>query len=267
MSEPVELMRASYDRIATDYDALWSVHVRAPQERLTRELELSRGLHCADLGCGTGLDTLDMLMRVAPGEVLGVDLSDGMLEAARQRAHAAGYALGTSCQAVDEFLRTAESGSFDVITMRFCLGYLDWREALLRLPRLLRPGGRLGILTILANSAPQAYATYRGMVSELGLPAVAVPTPTADEISAQLRIGGAAIRAAWTHSFRLWFESGTRMASWLQQSGVATHPALSALPVQVAASLWAYFAERVEAYREADGVPLDFELVGLVASV
>jgi ubiquinone/menaquinone biosynthesis C-methylase UbiE len=75
-----------------------------------------------------------------------------MLETARRRAQAAGYALTTACQVADEFLAAATSESFDIITLRFCLGYLDWRTALLQLPRLLRPGGRVDILTILASA-------------------------------------------------------------------------------------------------------------------
>jgi SAM-dependent methyltransferase len=127
MQNNVELMRVAYDRIVADYDSRWSVHVEEPQRRLTRELRLLPGDRCADLGCGTGIDTLELIKLAAPGEVVGVDLSPGMLETAAARARSAGYSLTTLCEGADEFIANADDASFDVLSLRFCLGYLDWR--------------------------------------------------------------------------------------------------------------------------------------------
>jgi ubiquinone/menaquinone biosynthesis C-methylase UbiE len=266
MSTNVDLIRAAYDRIAPDYDARWSVHVSEPQNRLTRELGVTRGERCADLGCGTGLDTVELLKLAAPGEVVGVDLSPAMLAAAQKRARASGHTLTTWCQGAEEFAQQAEPHSFDVITLRFCIGQLDWRSLLPRLPQLLRAGGRIGIVTILASSAPQAYTTYRGMARELGLSEIPMSAlASIDEITEAVRAGGAAISSAWTHRFRLEFERGQELATWLQSSGIVATPALSALPASVSDALWSSFAARVERFREAGSVPLDFELAGVVA--
>lgn len=267
MEQDAELMRRAYDRIAADYDVQWSVHVSGPQRRLTRALAIRAGERCADLGCGPGVDTLEMLELATPGEVVAVDVSGAMLEQARRRAQACGLGLTTRCDGADQFIAGAEACSFDVITLRFCLGYLDWHGALARLPRLLRPGGRLGILTSLSTSAPQAYDTYRAMAAELGLPTEPMTAlDSVDAIDGQLRAGGARIEAAWTHAFRLEFRSGEQMAGWLQACGIATHPLLASLPPDVSRALWARFAERVERFRQDAIVPLDFELAGVVAS-
>ena len=77
--------QATYDKVADAYDDLWGRHVREPNARLTRALDLKRGERVADLACGTGLFTVAMARAVAPGEVVGVDVSEGML-AARPRA-------------------------------------------------------------------------------------------------------------------------------------------------------------------------------------
>lgn len=266
MQTNVELMRVAYDRIVADYDSRWSVHVAEPQHRLTRELHLLPGDRCADLGCGTGIDTLELLRLTAPGEVVGVDCSPAMLDTARRRAQAAGYRLTTRCEGADEFIAHAEAASFDVISLRFCLGYLDWRTALPRATRLLRPGGRIGILTILANSAPQAYSTYKQMVSELGLPDVPLTALTAiDPITERLAASDMLIESTWQHDFRLEFASGRELASWLQTSGIATSSALPDIPTTATQALWRSFAERLEAFREGDIVPLDFHVAGLVA--
>ncbi|HET6336489.1 MAG TPA: methyltransferase domain-containing protein [Polyangiales bacterium] len=268
MQNNVELMRVAYDRIVADYDSRWSVHVAEPQRRLTRELRLLPGDRCADLGCGTGIDTLELLKLATPGEVVAVDCSPGMLDTARTRAQTAGFPLTTRCEGADEFIAHAEAASFDVISLRFCLGYLDWRTALPRAARLLRAGGRIGILTILANSAPQAYTTYKHMVSELGLPDVPLTALTSlDPITERLAAGGTVIESAWQHDFRLEFESGEQLASWLQTSGIATSPALPGIPTAAVQALWRSFAERLEAFREGDIVPLDFHLAGVVASL
>ncbi|HKP55623.1 MAG TPA: class I SAM-dependent methyltransferase [Polyangiales bacterium] len=266
MQNNVEWMRAAYDRIVGDYDTRWSVHVAEPQRRLTRELALQPGERCADLGCGTGVDTVEMSKLARPGEVVGIDCSPNMLESARKRALAAGARLTTHCQGGDEFIADCEPASFDVISLRFCLGYLDWRNALPRVPRLLRAGGRVGILTILKSSAPQAYDTYRNMISDLGLPDVPLTAlASIEHIEDELRSGGAAIQSAWTHDFRLEFDSGSQLASWLETSGIATSPSLPELPPDAVRALWQEFAQRVEAYREGAIVPLDFQLAGVVA--
>jgi ubiquinone/menaquinone biosynthesis C-methylase UbiE len=268
MRKSVELVQAAYDGIAEAYDRQWSVHLRDPQARLTESLGLEPGLRCADLGCGTGVDTLDMVRLSAPGEVVGVDCSSGMLEAAQRRAREAGFSLTTQCQEAEEFIRSCPPASFDVVTLRFVLAYLDWRAALPALGALLKPGGRIGILTNLATSAPQAYSTYQTMVKDLNLPEVPLSVPSEmAQIESALEAGGAHVQERWAHSFRLWFATGDHVADWLQESGFATHPTLNALPKKLAQGLWKGFADRVEAHREPQGIPLDFDLVGVIATV
>ena len=57
------------------------------------------------------------------------------------------------------------------------------------------------------------------------------------------------------------------MASWLQESGFATHPMLKEAPLKIVQGLWKGFADRVEVYREPQGLPLDFDLTGVIATV
>jgi ubiquinone/menaquinone biosynthesis C-methylase UbiE len=261
-------MQAAYDRIATDYDARFSVHVEQPQRTLTRDLRLARGERCADLCCGTGVDTLEMLRLCEPGPMLAIDCSPAMLDSAQRRAAVAGLTLETRCQGADEFIRACDERSFDVISLRFCLGYLDWRSALPRLPRLLRRGGRIGILTILGSSAPQAQFVYREMAAELSRDEVPLTALSShDQIAALLERGGAVLESAFTHSFRLMFESGADVAGFLRASGIATSPELDALPLALLEALWAEFATRIEAFGEPGGIPLDFHVAALVASM
>jgi ubiquinone/menaquinone biosynthesis C-methylase UbiE len=262
-----QLVQAAYDQIAAGYDERWSVHIRAPQQRLTRELRLVSGMHVADLGCGTGVDTLEMAKLTAPQPVVAVDCSQKMLDEAQVRARARGLSLRTVCADAEGFVASADPESFDALSLRFCLAYLPWRDITPRLARLLRPEGRLGILTNLSTSTPQALAAYRSMVDELNVPDIAMPVPgSLAELTNSLGQADLCLEHQWTHSFQLWFATGSEIAAWLKESGFITHPTLSGAPEAVQHALWAAFAERIERFREPDGICLDFELAGVVAA-
>lgn len=267
MRTMADLVEAAYDDIAAGYDQRWSVHTRAPQQRLTRSMSLSKGMRCVDLGCGTGVDTLEMAQLTAPAEVCAVDCSSNMLAQARERALAEGFPLHTVCMTAEAFVKQAERASFDAASVRFCLAYLPWRDFIAGLAQLLAPGGRLGILTNLGTSTPQALAVYHEMVAKLGVPRVELPVPRSlSELQQVLERSGFRNEDCWTASFRLWFETGEQLASWLEESGFVTHPLLRVAPPPVRRAAWSAFASRIERYREPQGLPLDFELAGVVAS-
>src|SRR5262249_28942370 len=139
-SNPSRYAQARYDEVAPDYDRLWSRYMELPQARLTAGLALSTGQTLADIACGTGAITVEMALRTWPGDVVAVDCSENMLEAARLRAAARGIALHLVHAAADVFVETCAPASFDVVSCRFALAYMDWRALLPRLGRLLRPG-------------------------------------------------------------------------------------------------------------------------------
>lgn len=268
MHNPPEALAQEYDRIAGLYDSRWSRHVRRPQRRLTDALKLQPGMRCADLGCGTGVDTLEMARLTAPGEVVAVDCSQAMLEAVHGRARTEALPITTCHQGAEEFIASTQQASFDAVTLRFCLGYFDWPTVLSRLPRMLRQGGRLGVLTILASSAPQAMATYRDMARELGLPALPVTAlDSIEQIVAGLEAAAVQVEDAWVDSFQLGFACGAELAAWLRTSGIATAKGMPAAPHALLDTLWAYFGKRVEAHRSGDSVPLDFHIAGVTARV
>lgn len=266
MSNSLEVFGSSYDQIAPDYDAVWSVHVEQPQQRLTRELAITAGDRVVDLGCGTGIDTVAMAKLANPGEVLAVDPSEAMLESATRRAQAGGLTLTTHCSGATEFTAHCPDGAFDVVSLRFCLGYLDASQFLQTAPRMLRPGGRLGIVSILASSAPQAYGVYAEMAAESGVPAEPMSAvASAREIAIPLEQAGSEVVAEWTHSFRLQFASGADLAQWLRASGIATNQTLATLPNDMQDALWAELGRRVESRRQGATIPLDFDIAGVVA--
>jgi ubiquinone/menaquinone biosynthesis C-methylase UbiE len=291
--ESTEYTQSTYDRVADGYDELWSRHVVQPNERLTRELRLARGERLADLACGTGLYTVDMARRVAPGEVVAVDYSEGMLAAARDRAGAEGLTLRLVHAKAEDFVAGAGSESFDVISCRFALAYVDWREVLPRMGRLLRPGGRVGLLTSISSSIPQffdlfdryrrsfgtAWSLYkhvggsfakafrlyhqmRGIFGDGHFIAVPDDVESAAECLAS---GGLTVRDTWTDRIRLWFESGDAAVAWIRDSGYATHPSLARVDREGLRFLASLFGAGMETFREPRGVPVDLVIGGVIA--
>jgi hypothetical protein len=86
-----------------------------------------------------------------------------------------------------------------------------------------------------------------------------------EDVGALLQGGGLRTEESWTSGFRLWFDSGPELAGWLRESGFVTHPALQELAPPVLEALVGVFALRIEEYRTRQGIPLDFELGGIVA--
>ncbi len=262
-----EIFQTTYDRVAARYDDLWSPNVKTPNDRLTRDLGLRRGERLVDLACGSGAATLPMMRLVAPGETVAVDPSQGMLNLAREAADAEGLELTAVQAKAEDFIAGAPTASFDVVSMRFALAYLDWHAVLPAMGRLVRPGGRVGVLSSLATSAPQAQTIYRRLAESMEMEVPDPPTPrTLVQVEDLLVRGGLKIDHSWQHSFRLWFGSGSEATRWMIDTGYIAHPALKGLEGEVLDGLVELFGTHLEnEFREDEGVPLDFFVVGVIA--
>ncbi|ARZ68135.1 class I SAM-dependent methyltransferase [Streptomyces sp. HU2014] len=110
--------------------------------------ELPPGSRILDLGCGTGLPTARQLSD-AGHQVLGVDISAGMLDLARGNVPKAEFRLADLAD-----LRDGRLGAFDGVAAFFALLMLPRAEiphALRMLHDLLRPGGLLALSMVEAD--------------------------------------------------------------------------------------------------------------------
>ena len=81
------VQRYGWDLAARDYETLWQAQLADAQTALLAAAALATGEQVLDVACGTGLVTFEAARAVGQsGRVLGIDLSGGMVEAARQRA-------------------------------------------------------------------------------------------------------------------------------------------------------------------------------------
>ena len=102
---------------------------------------LRPGMSLLDVGCGPGTLTADLAARVAPGEVLAVDVSAEVIVEAGAHARRVG-ATNLAFRVGDFRAAGLAAGSFDVVHAHQVLQHLrDPVGALTEMRRLVRPGG------------------------------------------------------------------------------------------------------------------------------
>jgi demethylmenaquinone methyltransferase / 2-methoxy-6-polyprenyl-1,4-benzoquinol methylase len=141
---PAEGVQRMFDRIAPVYDAMNRV-MTAGLDRRWRRITVEETVRPADrvldACCGTG--DLAVAARARGADVVGLDFSERMLERARRKEPAIEWVRG------DVLALPFEDASFDAVTVGFGVRNVEDLEAGLReLRRVLRSGGRLGILEI-----------------------------------------------------------------------------------------------------------------------
>ena len=77
-----------FDRAAENYDESRFVksYQRRTQILVIDRMRIKEGMHILDLGCGTGWGTIDIASKLGgTGKVIGLDLSEKMIEQAKQK--------------------------------------------------------------------------------------------------------------------------------------------------------------------------------------
>ena len=149
---PAESVRAMFDRIAPVYDGMnrtMTAGLDRRWRRITAQSVVRPGDVVLDACCGTG--DLAIADAGAGGRVTGLDFSERMLERARRKAPGLEWLSG------DMLALPFADGSFDAATVGFGVRNVDdLARGLAELRRVLRVGGRLGILEITRPRGPLA---------------------------------------------------------------------------------------------------------------
>lgn len=124
-----------------------SRHARRTAEREAAYL-LSRlvpGMRLLDVGCGPGTITSGLARAIAPGEVVGIDVSPEVIETAR--AHVAEVGVTNArFETASVYDLPYDDASFDVAHAHQVLQHLASPvEALTSIRRVLRPGGLVAV--------------------------------------------------------------------------------------------------------------------------
>ena len=191
-----DAVRRMFDRIAPVYDAMNHVMTAGLDRRwrrITIEETVRKGDQVLDACCGTG--DLAIGARAHGADAVGLDFSERMLDRARLKEPAISWVQGDMLQL------PFGDASFDAATVGFGVRNVEDLEAGLReLRRVLRAGGRLGILEITmprGRLAPFYRLWFDKVVPALGkvlpggsaytyLPASVRRFPPPDELAALL---------------------------------------------------------------------------------
>jgi demethylmenaquinone methyltransferase / 2-methoxy-6-polyprenyl-1,4-benzoquinol methylase len=148
---PSSEVSSMFDGISRVYDPL-NLVISAFQEprwrrRAVSLAQLRPGGRAIDIATGTGKVAADLHRRVQPGgEVLGVDISPGMIGIARRRFDGR---AGLTFVVGDALALPAPDASFDAATIAFGMRNLpDYRQGFAEMRRVVRPGGRVVCLEI-----------------------------------------------------------------------------------------------------------------------
>lgn len=100
-----------------------------------------------DVATGTGEMAIMAKKRLAVKKVIGIDISEGMLELGRQKIVKAGLEESVELLKGDSETISFEDGSFDAVTVAFGVrNFENLERGLTEIKRVLRPGGRLVVL-------------------------------------------------------------------------------------------------------------------------
>jgi len=132
------------------------LELKTKREKILEELKLvplHPGMDVLDVGCGTGAVTRILAERVAPGRVIGLDLSEERLSVAREIAEEQEVSNVEYVQADVRDLDPRDH-RFDLAYSRCLFQYLPGKvgqDTLVAMKRLARPGGRVTVADIDGN--------------------------------------------------------------------------------------------------------------------
>lgn len=102
-----------------------------------------------DVATGTGDFAIDLYNKIKPQQVVGIDLSQGMLDVAREKIAKRGLGNAITVQQADCLALPFEEREFDAVTVAF--GVRNFEHLLLgyqQMLRVLKPGGMLCVIEL-----------------------------------------------------------------------------------------------------------------------
>jgi demethylmenaquinone methyltransferase / 2-methoxy-6-polyprenyl-1,4-benzoquinol methylase len=207
-SVPEPSVTSLFDSIAPVYDRMNTMMTAGLDGRwrkaAVRASRLRPGNAALDVACGTGKLTGELAVVVGErGRVVGVDISEPMLEEARKSLAEMPW---VELRQGNALALPVEDGAFDVATIAFGLRNLsDFEAGFREMARTVRPGGRVVCLelsvprsrnagrlytTIFRLSAPAMGTLFRRRSAYAYLPHSLEGFPGAEEMAAVMRRAG-----------------------------------------------------------------------------
>ena len=142
-----------FDNIAPTYDKLnhrlsWNIDKRW-RRRAVAALSDYAPETILDVATGTGDFAIQLATTLHPKEVVGADISEGMMEVGRNKVHSAGLDDIIRFAKEDCFKMTFRDNRFDAVTAAFGIrNFSDLDGGLREMCRVLKPGGHLSVIEL-----------------------------------------------------------------------------------------------------------------------
>lgn len=147
---------AMFDSIAPSYDLLnhlLSMGIdKIWRKKVVKIIKRCGATKIVDIAAGTGDLSIAMARKIKDAEICGVDISEGMLEVAREKALKCNLSDKIAFSIDDALNLTFEDDSFDALTVAF--GVRNFENLELGLSEMLRVVKRGGTIVILELSIP-----------------------------------------------------------------------------------------------------------------
>ena len=148
-----ELVEQMFDNIAFSYDKLnhrlsWDFDKRW-RRKAVEQLKALQPKRMLDIATGTGDFAILAAEMLHPEQIIGADISEGMMEVGRQKVAEKNLSEVISFMKEDCLNLSFEDNSFDAVTAAFGIrNFQDLDKGLSEMCRVLRPGGMLSIVEL-----------------------------------------------------------------------------------------------------------------------
>lgn len=151
--EKGEQVQRMFDKIAHSYDLLNHLLSMGIDKKWRKaainSLRPFKPRTILDVATGTGDFALLATKELQPESLLGVDLSEGMMDVARQKAEKAGLSHIISFKREDCLQLSLPSDTYDAVMVAYGVrNFSDLDRGLSEMCRVMKPGGRLVIIEL-----------------------------------------------------------------------------------------------------------------------
>ncbi|MGP1559131.1 MAG: bifunctional demethylmenaquinone methyltransferase/2-methoxy-6-polyprenyl-1,4-benzoquinol methylase UbiE [Prevotella intermedia] len=170
--EKGKVVEEMFDNIAPTYDTLnhrlsWNID-KSWRKKAIKQLSPFKPKTILDIATGTGDFAILSAKMLLPDTLIGVDISEGMMEIGRQKVKNEGLEGIISFQKEDCLNLTFPSDTFEAVTAAFGIrNFQDLERGLVEMYRVLKKGGHLCIIeltTPISFPMKQLFKVYSKVV-------------------------------------------------------------------------------------------------------
>lgn len=151
--EKTTQVEAMFDNIAPTYDTLnhrlsWDID-KGWRRKAIQQLTIYKPQSILDIATGTGDFAIQAAQMLHPKQLIGADISEGMMDIGRQKVAQLGLQDIISFAKEDCLHLSYETGTFDAVTAAFGIrNFADLDQGLKEMCRVLKVGGHLCIVEL-----------------------------------------------------------------------------------------------------------------------